>query len=225
MTKPLAALVLFLCAVNAWPAEPVLIEAYGDSTTLGISCIDHHCGPRPENAVAFLQNALRSKYGDAVSVTNLGVGGTMATQLDAGNDRRGGVPWAKRMGESRAQVVTINFGINEMMHNQTPDTFYEAETTLVKIAKAAGKLPVLETSNPMLDRRLNTKLADMVAVTRRVANEQRVPLVDQFAAVSAIPGWQQQMSDGAHPSAPLYKEKAMIDFAVLDPLVKPLLGH
>ena len=31
-------------------AADLLIEAYGDSTTLGISCVDHQCGPRPENA-------------------------------------------------------------------------------------------------------------------------------------------------------------------------------
>lgn len=214
---------LIVISTNASAAEPVLIEAYGDSTTLGISCIDHKCGPQPVNAVTFLQDALRAKYGDTVSLTNLGVGGTMATQLDAGNDRRGGIPWERRMSESHAQIVTVNYGINEVMHNQTPEQFYEAETTLVKVAVAAGKLPVLETSNPMLDRRLNAQLADRVAMTRRVASEQHVPLIDQFGAVSQIPGWQQQMSDGAHPSEALYKTKADIDFAVLDPLVGRLL--
>jgi acyl-CoA thioesterase-1 len=221
--KTLFTLLGIAVSMNVLAAEPVLIEAYGDSTTLGISCIDHTCGPRPENAVTYLQDALRAKYGDHVSVTNLGVGGTTATQLNAGNDRRGGIPWEQRLSQSRARVVTVNYGINEVMHNQTPEQFYEAETTLVKAALAAGKLPVLETSNPMLDRRLNGRLADMVAMTRRVASEQRVPLVDQFAAVSQMPDWQHEMSDGAHPSAPLYKAKADNDFAVLDPLVGRLI--
>lgn len=221
--KPLIAYAVIAVSMNAMAADPLLIEAYGDSTTLGISCIDHKCGPRAENAVAYLQDALRAKYGDNVTVTNFGVGGTMATQLDAGNDRRGGIPWEQRMSQSRAQVVTVNYGINEVMHNQTPEQFYEAETTLVKTAVAAGKLAVLETSNPMLDRRLNARLADMVAMTRRVAAEQRVPLVDQFAAVSQIPDWQHEMSDGAHPSAPLYKAKADNDFAVLEPVVGRLI--
>jgi acyl-CoA thioesterase I len=204
-------------------AADLLIEAYGDSTTLGISCVDHQCGPRPENAVTFLQDKLRAKHGDGVVVTNLGVGGTTATQLDAGNDRRGGKPWVDRLSQSHARIVTINYGINEVMHNQTPQQFYDAETTLVKAALASGKLPVLETANPMLDRRLNARLADMVAMTRRVAEEQHVPLVDQFASISSLPDWQHAMSDGAHPSASLYKLKAGFDFAVLDPIVARLL--
>jgi len=135
--KTLFTLLGLTVSIHALAAEPLLIEAYGDSTTLGVSCIDHQCGPRPENAVAYLQDALRAKYGDNVSVTNLGVGGTMATQLNAGNDRRGGIPWEQRLSQSRAQVVTVNYGINEVMHNQTPEQFYEAETTLVKAALAA----------------------------------------------------------------------------------------
>lgn len=216
--KPRAALAVLLLAGSAH-ADPLLIEAYGDSTTLGISCIDHQCGPRAENAVAFLQERLREKYGDGVSVVNFGVGGTMASQLLAGNDRRGGMPWSTRMVRSRAAIVTINYGINDMMHDQTPEQFYNAQTALVKVAIDNGKLPVLETSNPMLDRRLNARLADMTAITRRVAEEQHVPLVDQFACVSARPDWQQNMSDGAHPTAALYKVKADCDFSVLDPIV------
>ncbi|MEW6341346.1 MAG: SGNH/GDSL hydrolase family protein [Pseudomonadota bacterium] len=208
----------------ATAAAQVVIEAYGDSTTLGISCSEGHCGPRPQNAVAYLQDALHASFGERVSVVNLGVGGTMAYQLRDGTDRAHSLPWAQRLAASDAQIVTINYGINEVMHNQTPEQFYEAETALVKTALALGKQPVLQTSNPMPDGRLNARLAAMVAMTRRVAAEQHVPLVDQYAYIAGLPDWQTMMSDGAHPKPELYRLKAGQDFRVVDPLVRRLLA-
>ncbi|MEI6003387.1 SGNH/GDSL hydrolase family protein [Paraburkholderia bengalensis] len=208
-------------------APPVLIEAFGDSTTLGISCSDGHCGPLADNAVTYLQDALRAKYGARVSVVNDGVGGTMATQLRDGTSTArtaGKAPWKARLAASNAQIVTINYGINEVMHNQTPEQFYAAETELVKTAQALGKLPVLQTSNPMPDARLNARLAEMAAMTRRVAAEQQVPLVDHYAQISAMADWKTHMSDGAHPKPELYRVKAQQDFAVIDPIVRRLCG-
>jgi acyl-CoA thioesterase-1 len=211
-------------ALHANPPTQVVIEAYGDSTTLGISCSAGHCSPRPQNAVTHLQEAMHTTYGERVSVVNLGVGGTMAYQLRDGTDRGRGVPWAQRLAASDAQIVTINYGINEVMHNQTPEQFYEAETALVKAALALGKEPVLQTSNPMPDGRLNARLAAMVAMTRRVAAEQHVPLVDQYAYISSLSDWQSMMSDGAHPKPELYRLKAGQDLRVVDPLVRRLLA-
>jgi acyl-CoA thioesterase-1 len=217
--------VLFLtlaasCYANA--VEPLLIEAYGDSTTLGISCINNECRENAGNAVAYLQADLERKFGDSVTVSNLGLGGTMATQLYAGSDRTPVVPWPERMRASRARIVTINYGINEVAQNQTPKQFYDVETALVKVAVANGKLAVLATSNPVLDGRFNARVSMMAAMTRRVAQEQHVPLIDQFAYVSALPDWQRGMSDGVHPLASLYKLKADRDFAVLGPIVTQL---
>jgi lysophospholipase L1-like esterase len=206
-------------------AQPqVLIEAYGDSTTLGISCSDGRCGPRADNAVTYLQDELRAKYGARVSVVNDGVGGTMATQLRDGTGPGRNGPWKDRLAASNAQIVTINYGINEVMHNQTPEQFYQAETDLVKTAQALGKLPVLQTSNPMPDGRLNARLAEMAAMTRRIAAEQQVPLVDHYAEISAMADWKTHMSDGAHPKPELYRVKAQQDFQVIDPLVRRLFG-
>ncbi|MFM0092204.1 SGNH/GDSL hydrolase family protein [Paraburkholderia sediminicola] len=210
------------------PVSQVLVDAYGDSTTLGVTCSDGHCGPQAQNAVSYLQDELQARYGQKVRVTNYGVGGTMASQLrdGTGNRRAGptaGLPWQERLAASSAQIVLINYGINEVMRNQTPEQFYAAETTLVKTARALGKEPVLQTSNPMPDNRLNARLATMVAMTRRVAAEQQVPLVDQFAYVSNLPDWKTLMSDGAHPKPGLYRFKAEQDFQVVDPLVRRLL--
>ncbi|GAB2918492.1 hypothetical protein GCM10027093_66420 [Paraburkholderia jirisanensis] len=207
----------------AAPAGTVLIEAYGDSTTLGTSCSDHRCGPLAQNAVTWLQDALHDDFGARVAVTNLGVGGSMASQLLDGICHGRCPTFAARMAVSSAQIVTFNYGINEVMQNQTPEQFYAAETALVKAARAAGKQPVLETSNPMPDPRRNAKLAAMVEMTRRVAAEQHVPLVDQYAYISGMPDWQMQMSDGAHPKPELYRLKARESYAVLDPLVRRLL--
>lgn len=178
-----AAAVLASLAFDAHAVSPtarqVLVEAYGDSTTLGITCSNGHCGAQAQNAVAYLQDELQARHGERVRVTNYGVGGTMASQLrdGTGNRRAGptaGLPWQERLAASSAQIVLINYGINEVMQNQTPEEFYAAETTLVKTARALGKEPVLQTSNPMLDSRLNARLAAMVAMTRRVAAEQQV---------------------------------------------------
>ncbi|CAB3689175.1 hypothetical protein LMG22037_02889 [Paraburkholderia phenoliruptrix] len=213
----------------AQTVEPeVLIDAYGDSTTLGISCSEGHCAPQAQNAVAFLQDALQMHHGKRVRVVNYGVGGTMAVQLrdGTGNRRAGptaGLPWRERLAASPAQIVLINYGINEVMQNQTPGQFYAAQTTLVQTARSLGKEPVLETSNPMPDNRLNARLAAMVAMTRRVAAEQHVPLVDQFAYISTLPDWKTLMSDGAHPKPGLYRLKAEQDFQVVEPLVRRLL--
>jgi lysophospholipase L1-like esterase len=206
----------------------VQIDAYGDSTTLGITCNDGHCGPQPQNAVSYLQEELNAHHGDRVRVTNFGVGGTMAVQLrdGTGNRRAGptaGLPWRERLAASPAQIVLINYGINEVMQNQTPEQFYAAETELVKTARALGKQAVLQTSNPMPDNRLNARLAAMVTMTRRVAAEQQVPLVDQFAYVSSLPDWKTLMSDGAHPKPGLYRLKAEQDYQIVDPLVRRLL--
>ncbi|CAE6752107.1 hypothetical protein R69658_02768 [Paraburkholderia aspalathi] len=219
---------LTLDAHASGPASQVLVDAYGDSTTLGITCSEGHCGPQPQNAVSYLQDELQARYGQKVRVTNYGVGGTMASQLrdGTGNRRAGptaGLPWQERLAASSAQIVLINYGINEVMQNQTPEQFYAAETTLVKTARALGKEPVLQTSNPMPDNHLNARLAAMVAMTRRVAAEQQVPLVDQFAYVSNLPDWKTLMSDGAHPKPGLYRLKAEQDFQVVDPLVRRLL--
>ncbi len=220
------------CAARTNAAQtaqtPIQIDAYGDSTTLGITCSDGHCGPQPQNAVAYLQDDLQMHHGERVHVTNFGVGGTMATQLrdGTGNRRAGptaGLPWRERLAASPAQIVLINYGINEVMQNQTPDQFYAAETELVKTARALGKQAVLQTSNPMPDNRLNARLAAMVAMTRRVAAEQQVPLVDQFAYVSGLPDWKTLMSDGAHPKPGLYRLKAEQDYQVVEPLVRRLL--
>ncbi|MFM0071289.1 SGNH/GDSL hydrolase family protein [Paraburkholderia sediminicola] len=226
-----AASVLVFLAPDAHagsPASQVLVDAYGDSTTLGVTCSEGHCGPQAQNAVSYLQDELQARYGQKVRVTNYGVGGTMASQLrdGTGNRRAGptaGMPWQERLAASSAQIVLINYGINEVMQNQTPEQFYAAETTLVKTARALGKEPVLQTSNPMPDNRLNARLATMVAMTRRVAAEQQVPLVDQFAYVSNLPDWKTLMSDGAHPKPGLYRLKAEQDFQVVDPLVRRLL--
>ncbi|CAD6511475.1 SGNH/GDSL hydrolase family protein [Paraburkholderia metrosideri] len=224
------ALTTFAAAARTTPPPPaqVVIEAYGDSTTLGITCANGHCGPQPQNAVSYLQDELQTHHGDQVRVTNYGVGGTMATQLrdGTGNRRAGptaGLPWQARLAASPAQIVLINYGINEVMQNQTPEQFYAAETTLVKTARALGKQPVLQTSNPLPDNRLNARLAAMVTMTRRVAIEQQVPLVDQFAYVSGLPDWKTLMSDGAHPKPGLYRLKAEQDYQVVEPLVRRLL--
>ena len=57
-------------AYSSGPASQVLVDAYGDSTTLGITCSEGHCGPQAQNAVSYLQDELQARYGQKVHVTN-----------------------------------------------------------------------------------------------------------------------------------------------------------
>ena len=63
----------------------------------------------------------------------------------------------------------------------------------------------------------------MAAMTRRVAAEQHVPLVDPFSCISALPDWKTMMADGTHPKPELYRLKANQNFDVIDPLVRRML--
>jgi acyl-CoA thioesterase-1 len=217
------AIVASMRRASAASGGEVLIEAYGDSTTRGVSCSNGHCGLLAQNAVTWLQDALRADLGERVSVTNFGVPGAMAYQLRDGVCRPRCAPWKTRVAQSHAQIVMFNYGINDAVYDQTPDQFYRAETELVEAARAAGKLPVLETSNPLPDREMDAKLAALVDVTRRVAAQQRVPLVDQYAYIKGLPDWRSMMSDGEHPKPELYRLKAREAYEVLDPLVRQLL--
>ncbi|MCL6468395.1 MAG: hypothetical protein I4O48_08755, partial [Ralstonia sp.] len=82
----------------------VTIDYYGDSTIWGT--VSGHAGQQyANNPPAVLQAELTRRCGFFVTVNNLAVPGTYASQLLYGSSEYGGVPFAKRMAESHADLV------------------------------------------------------------------------------------------------------------------------
>lgn len=121
------------------PAEKTrVIAAYGDSTTYGI-------GAKPaESMPVMLQSLLCDTH-----VLNEGVSGSTAAWLLGGDDGKHR-PWPQEMAESRADIVLINYGINDTFRGtELPKDYRNTITQLVRIAKASGKQVILQTPTPV----------------------------------------------------------------------------
>jgi len=221
-------------AVQSAPQpKSVLIEVYGDSTALGCTVIPgaspgacQVAGYAQANPTApqELQTLLQAKYGSTVTVVNHGVAGTTAARLLTGDGVN--LPWAQQMAQSKADVVTFNFGINDskMAADEPASTFQSNEAELIQIAKAAGKTVVLETANPVTDPAC-AALPTYVAASIAAGNLWGIPIVDQYGALSVNPQWTSMLSDLEHPTAAGYMLKAQQAFQVLDPIVAFALSH
>lgn len=185
------------------PHPSTVIEMYGDSTTQG------NGAPRNQSEPAWLQTMVPAD----VLVVNEGVSGTTATQLLEGND---GVhrPFAEVMASSPAQIVTIQYGLNDAVHS-TPEQFSRSLAALVTIAAGAGKHVVLQEPNDscLPDR---ASLPVYVAVVRKVAEEKAVPLVRQYGTYAQ---WREHLPDCLHPDGAYYRVKAQATFNTIDALL------
>jgi lysophospholipase L1-like esterase len=181
-----------------------VIEMYGDSTTQG------NGAPRNQSEPAWLQSMVPAN----VLVVNEGVSGTTATQLLEGTD---GVhpPFAEVMASSPAQIVTIQYGLNDTVHS-TPEQFSSSLAALVTIAASAGKRVVLQEPNDScLPNRAS--LPVYVAVVRKVAEEKAVPLVRQYGTYAQ---WREHLPDCLHPDGAYYRVKAQVTFSTINPLLR-----
>lgn len=184
-TFTLAASVALLAAcggggsgVAPTPAAPqapavITVAAYGDSTQAA-------------------QGSPHAASTTRVQVRNAGVAGTTATQLLRGAD---GVhpAWAAQLARETAQAVVINHGINDR-HGDKP-VYRDSLRALVLAVRAAGKVPMLETPNPIDP----VGFEDWREVMREVARAEGVYLCEQ----PRVP-----LSDGFHPTAEGYATKA-----------------
>lgn len=212
--------------------NPVVIEAYGDSTTQGWEQPAGTAGyVTPLNVPAQLQTKLQAQYGSTVTVVQQGVGGTEASQLLNGTDGTHASTWAQLMAVSPAKIVTLNFSLNDAYFSrvaragtipESPEQYAAYMTQLVQIAKAAGKNVVLMEPNPTCEPIRQAAMPPYVEQLRAVANAQGVPLVAHFDAIQAMSNWQSMLTDCLHPDDALYTIKANQEFTVLSPLVKSL---
>lgn len=186
------------------PNPPVRIEMYGDSTTVGW---DFESKGEPYTLQALVPAN--------VTVVNEGTNGKSAIDLVNGTDGKHST-WVQTMANSKADIVTINFGINDVI--TTPLTDYVGYMRqLVDVARQNGKLVILQQPNPTCaEPRMN--LVQYVRELDKIAQEKNVPIVRQFDLMMAMPNWQSLMTDCIHPDKDKYPIKARNTFAVLQSL-------
>ena len=228
MTKSLiaAAILSASCVAQAADRGPFIIDAYGDSTTAGVMSSGGKNIIAPGNEMAWLQKMLQSKYGDAIEVKNHGVPGAQAAELlyNKGKDDPSG--WSERMANSSAQLILLNYAINDARHYffkdknahlESPEEYGRIMTALVKEAKAHNKLVVLQEPNPICGKVERWNVWPYVYQLNEVAKAEGVPVVKQWTAIKAQRDWQSGMSaDCIHPSESLYKLKAQQTFDVIN---------
>jgi lysophospholipase L1-like esterase len=119
---------------------------------------------------------------------------------------------------SRARIVIENFGINDAY---LPAEEYRGNLRqFVDAVRASGKLPVLEEPNPVCVG--HESLDGLVGILNEVAREKSVPLVKQYEAIKALPGWQAMLTDCVHPGDALYAFKAAREAEVLAQVIRTL---
>lgn len=215
----------------AQPAALVTIAAYGDSTQRGLMFISPEVGyVISANAPPKVsQRKLREWASqERIVVLNEGVGGTTLHQLLTGTDGKH-KPWAQEMAESPAQIIAINHSLNLVGH--TTEQFKAQMVEVVKIAQAAGKKVVVETSNPIVPGTPTTNAIgpDDVLLRARAALEAAAMTgatpCDQFGAIkdAGMVSFS-YMPDGVHPDGDLYHFKGIKQGQCLLPLVLGILG-
>ena len=215
-------------ATTPAPAVPthqtaVLIKAYGDSTIEGMTSIDGTYQHTPYNAPADLQTMLQDRFGKSITISNMGIGGTTAQELLNGTDGSN-LTWSQKMSASKAQIVLIEYGINDMLiPGTTVDAFTSTLQQIVSIAQAAGKTVILETPNP-INTAHNAGLWSFANVIKTVAAQYHVTCIDEFTYLIGQSGWAALLSDGIHPTISTYQLKANYEFRYVEPIVAAMLG-
>ncbi|MGN2247634.1 SGNH/GDSL hydrolase family protein [Frateuria sp. GZRR35] len=216
---------------SASQSRQILIEEYGDSTTTGYTIVDGRSLVTSANEPNILQRLVRADFGDSVVVSNEGVGGIESWHALTGND---GVHanWESLMSKSQAQIITLNFALNDAYYNRVPapdalnegpQTYNQILTQLVGIAKKHGKIVVLYEPNPSCHP-TKAGLVYYVMQIGMVSNATQTPLVAQYWSIVSMPNWQDMLSDCTHPKDELYRIKAQNAYKVLKPIIRGLTG-
>jgi lysophospholipase L1-like esterase len=177
-----------------------VIEYYGDSTVWGYQSQTGERVARPAPAVFAEALPNPAKY----EVHNEGVNGSTACALLNGADGRH-APWHEQMAKSKARYVFVNFGINDQWKNDL-DTYAGCLRSLARVARAQGKQMIFETPNPTRDSGPDS-LDVYVNAMRKVAAEERVPVIDQYKYLTELLNGQSPLTicpDGLHPSDQVY---------------------
>lgn len=200
-----------------------VIGMYGDSTTWGAEFLASGQWVQSSDNVPSI---IQEKYPSGVTVLNKGISGVTMPQMVIGA-YPAKKPWVQEMAESSADIVVLNFGINDA--NQSWEVDFQIDhyfRQLIDIAQSAGKLVVVETSNP-INNPLYNRLSEISEIIRNIAKSKSLTLADHHLWIqTGVPAWNsvKYLPDGVHPSSELYRYKAESLFKVLGPLVKSISG-
>jgi len=215
---------LIILPLASQARSDVLIEQYGDSTTEGWQVVDGRGSVTAMNAPAILEGMMQDRFGPDVRVNNHGVGATQSSQLWDGTDGRH-VAWHQRMAESPADIVTLNFGLNDAYYAAVADGMHEAHgpsefaetiAKMVESAKAHGKKVILLEPHQVCEPTRAAALDAYVLELRKIAHRKEVPIVSHYDVPMEAGG----LPDCLHPSDDLYRQKAEREFSVIAPLVQ-----
>ncbi|WP_333628265.1 SGNH/GDSL hydrolase family protein [Stenotrophomonas cyclobalanopsidis] len=211
----------------------ILIEEYGDSTTVGYTVTPSGTIVAAMNQPNTLQRLLRQEFGDRVVVKNEGVGGIQSSDALNGTD---GIhrPWESVMATSHAQIVTLNFGLGDAYLfsrpepgkiSASPQEYKRVMGELVRIARKYGKTVVVHEPNPSCHPARENAMQYYVMHLDQLGHEQNIPIVSQFWALSATNGWRDLLSDCTHPQPELYQMKGENAYSVIRPIVGQLASQ
>lgn len=176
--------------------EQVKIVCFGDSVT----GIYYHTGGRrayPE----MLSLALERVYGKGrPTIINAGI---------SGNDTRAALARIEKdVLKHKPQLVTVMFGLNDVVR-VPPDQFAVNLGTIIQKCRGVGAEVMLCTPNGVYEsaQRPILRIADYLAVIKRVGQEQKVPIADCWQAYDSVRKAEQGaldfaflMSDEIHPN-------------------------
>jgi lysophospholipase L1-like esterase len=223
-----AAAVWFLAVTQAARAEPIRIVTLGDSITKGV-----RPGVSPEQTFsAHLEKTLRQQ-GLQVSVANAGIGG----ETTAGALNR----LAKTVLNAQPHLVTVMYGTNDCYVDPgkkesrlSAERFKENLVEIVGQLAKAGVETVLMTEPAYAENGpkngigedCNVRLGAYMALTRAIAKERKLPLVDHFGHWLAqrkkglkLAPW---TTDGYHPNPRGHEDMAHRIAQVVLPLAQRL---
>ncbi|MDB5796117.1 MAG: hydrolase family protein [Paucimonas sp.] len=184
-------------------SAPVVIDYYGDSTIWGLRSVSG--GQVGVTAPAAFAAALPAsgKY----VVRNEGVSGSTSCALLEGSDGKHPA-WATQMANSNANVVIMNFAINDEWKMDL-NRYRSCMTALASQARAAGKKVVFETPNPTRDS-YPASLDAWAQAMRDLARSLQIPVIDQYQFLKNYLGGRSVTEicpDGLHPTDAVYVMK------------------
>jgi hypothetical protein len=205
----------------------VNIDVYGDDSAMGLAGYNFGIPIFAKPAAANLQDALQKQFSDTgIKVANHASGGTSANLMDLldGMDG-GGAPFAQRLASTQSTIVVISYGLNEQYGGETVSDFSGYLAQAIQTVRDAGRRPVLETPSPTCDSD-HPFTANYAAAIKTAGVTYGVPVIDNYAAISALSGWHDHMDQTCTlPDEALQQLKAQTELVVIAPLVKAALGE